>query len=69
MENYTNYIAKQITGTTKDKIVHALLKEFIACNSLHLVYNMSQTDMEKAFIEFKELVNSLPETLRFVEFD
>lgn len=69
MENSVSYIAKQIAGTTKEKIVYGLLKEFIACNSLNVVYTMSQEDIEKAFIEFKEVVNNLPETLRFVEFN
>lgn len=69
MENSINYIARQIAGTTKEKIVHALLKEFIAGNSLHVVYNMSQSDINTAYTEFKELIPTLPESLRFVEFN
>jgi hypothetical protein len=67
-ESSINFIAKEIAGTTKEKIVHACLKEFIASNSLRIIYNMSKEDFENAYEEFKKLVENLPETLLFVEF-
>lgn len=69
MKSSINHIAKHIAGTTKEKIVHALLKEFIASNPLSITYNMTKEDIDSAFEEFKELVENFPESLNLVKFN
>lgn len=69
MDNSINSIAKHLKGTTREKIGYALVNEFISSNSLRVVYNMTKEDLDLAYEDFQKLIATLPECLKFVEFE